>query len=167
MKELWSQITDRPDYEVSTLGNVRRVVRRCGKIETTPQGRPLYTPVRVAPGGYFHAEGQRLFIHRIMAQVFLNDGEPLRRGQWVRSIDGNLRNRALSNLEITTPHIPRPPQTTNAVALVETWCKSNQIDDPKLRAYLYQKTGVMYQPKTVRVYRNRAGFVKRHWRITT
>jgi len=154
MKELWSSIPDFPDHEVSTEGRVRRVRRQAGRVLTDERGKPVYFYMKNGRK-YIMLGRKTCSVARIMAQVFLNEGEPLKRKQCAK-VKGPLR---LENLEITRfePNT-KPNGSKRAVA---EWCYANTINDKACRDHLAEKHGIHLTEKTVKNYRLLAGFKKR------
>lgn len=88
--ESWLTIVNHPNYEVSSLGNVRN--KRTGRM-LLPQLNYQHGYLRVC------IDGKRYYVHRLVASVFY-DGDI--DGKDVNHIDGNKRNNAIWNLEICT-----------------------------------------------------------------
>lgn len=96
--EEWRAVPSLPDYQVSTLGRVRRAISRtCGK-----EGKILKPAIR---NGYpaidvydAATKTKRLrSVHRLIAETFIGPAD----GREVNHIDGVRTNNALSNLEYT------------------------------------------------------------------
>lgn len=164
MKEIWSQIPAWPDIEISTSGNLRRVSRDNGRVKCDVSGKPIYKSIKTRNNeAYIQSNGKSvtLTIRRLMAQVFLNDGDPLPRSKWVVAKDGNKTSKVLSNIEI----VAASPQLCKPVGLpykkiVQDWHLANPLDDEKCRMYVYEKYGKILSLKTIKAYRLAAGFKK-------
>lgn len=93
MEHLWRPASGLPEYEVSSLGGLRRV------------GSVLTLRPRVATNGYARVNvysGKRhrtILLHKVVAETFLG---PAPTGMEVNHIDGDKANPALSNLEYAT-----------------------------------------------------------------
>ena len=87
MREIWLDIRDHPNYEVSNVGRVRN-----------KKTNRLLKPVLNREGGYYRVSlnGIRYYIHRLVADAFF-DGD--HRDMDVNHIDGDRLNNNLSNLE--------------------------------------------------------------------
>ncbi len=90
----WKPIRGFPKYEVSNVGQVRRIApgqhTRPGKIlraAPTPAG---YLTVRLYPGG------RTKYIHRLVARMFIG---PRPKGFQINHKDGNKVNNTVENLE--------------------------------------------------------------------
>jgi hypothetical protein len=101
MSEQWREIQGYEGvYEVSDLGNVRRVKPASG---TRPGSR--LKPLPDSCGQYFmvslsnHAVMKRFLVHALVAVAFLGKRP---RGRQVNHKDGDKRNNAASNLEYVT-----------------------------------------------------------------
>lgn len=90
MREIWLDIRDHPNYEVSNVGRVRN-----------KKTNRLLKPVINREGGYYRVSlnGIRYYIHRLVADAFF-DGD--HRDMDVNHIDGDRLNNNLSNLEWCT-----------------------------------------------------------------
>jgi hypothetical protein len=93
--EAWLPVIDWPEYEVSTLGNVRRI--KTGKILPT-----------IVHGGYLKVtlcryKGRKVgILHRLVALAHIYNPKPNER-VYVNHIDGDKLNPKVSNLEWVTP----------------------------------------------------------------
>lgn len=86
--EQWKRIPWNKDYEISTLGSIRRV----------EDGKELRLSAN-EPGGYLRAtiDGKRYYVHQLMMETF----EGWKPGSAsIAHIDGDPQNNALDNLEI-------------------------------------------------------------------
>ncbi len=99
LAERWEQIRDWPDYEVSTLGRVRRLT----KARNAPVGAVL--SARGLRNGYPSVDLCRdgvkrsFHVHRLVADAFLGSC-PI--GREVNHMDGDKTNPQLGNLEYVT-----------------------------------------------------------------
>ena len=87
MKEYWITVKGHPDYEVSSLGQVRRFSDK----------RYLSQSLN-KPNGYYrvYMDGRKYYTHKVVAESFFDgehDGMDV-----VLHIDGNKRNNSLGNL---------------------------------------------------------------------
>lgn len=80
-------------YEVSNLGNVRRVG---GKVLSPKPGKLGYKIVALHMNGY----AKKYLVHRLVAEAFIPNPEDK---QYVNHKDGDKSNNVLSNLEWATP----------------------------------------------------------------
>lgn len=88
MPEIWKTIAERPKYEVSNRGRVRR------------EGRILRPRTHKAGYKFVLLQGREYYVHRIVAAAFLGDIPP---GFQVNHLDKNPKNNVVTNLEICTP----------------------------------------------------------------
>lgn len=99
--ELWRQITDWPDYSVSSLGRVRRDVAR----SSWRAGRLLTPCLNGLNRTYFYVrlcrpgKMQTLRLHGLVAAAFIG---PRPEGLHINHKDGNRHNNAADNLEYVT-----------------------------------------------------------------
>lgn len=118
--EEWKEIAD-GYYEVSNLGNVRRL--KPG-ISTFP-GRPVRTIY--SPFGYcmvvlsYAGKTKRCLVHRLVAEAFIT---PLKKGLVVNHKDFDRANNCLSNLEVVS-------QKENMKHFHENKVKPPRINKPK------------------------------------
>lgn len=93
MSKQWRDIKERPNYEVSEIGDVRNKITGV-----------IRKPVLDKSTGYYKIgfmEGRKTImkcVHRLVAEAFLGGGE----GLDVNHKDGNKLNNAVSNLEFVT-----------------------------------------------------------------
>ena len=89
-------------YKAITSKGVRVQVSCLGKVSVN--GEPY--PTRLNSQGYqiVNVSGQRLLVHRLVAQAFLNDGNDLPTGSVVHHKDCDKSNNATSNLVICKDH---------------------------------------------------------------
>ena len=93
MTEVWKNINDFPNYEVSNFGRVKNV--KTGHILKTNTSDRYYS-VELFNNG----ESKRILVHRLVAEAFL----PKVTGkEWINHKDGNRYNNEVSNLEWCTP----------------------------------------------------------------
>lgn len=91
--EQWKTIADNPNYEVSNLGNVRRI--KTGKL-LSQQNSNGYRTVTLWENG----KEKIKYVHRLVALAFLD--KPTNKNE-VNHKDGNRANNCLDNLEWVTP----------------------------------------------------------------
>lgn len=84
MKEVWKQIKDYPEYEVSNLGRVRKGT----KLRTKLPRSDGYRTVNI--------EGLNKYVHRLVAEAFLPNPQNL---PCVNHKDENKSNNSVNNLE--------------------------------------------------------------------
>ncbi|MDT2738042.1 HNH endonuclease [Enterococcus pseudoavium] len=91
--EMWKRITDYPNYEVSSLGNIRN---SRGKIMKQRVTRRNYKEIGLRNG----TDKQKFFlIHRLVAKYFL---EEIESKAYVNHKDGDTHNNNVNNLEWVT-----------------------------------------------------------------
>lgn len=91
--EMWKRITDYPNYEVSSLGNIRN---SRGKIMKQRVTRHNYKEIGLRNG----TDKQKFFlIHRLVAKYFL---EEIESKAYVNHKDGDTHNNNVNNLEWVT-----------------------------------------------------------------
>lgn len=97
MKEIWKTSIEYRDYEVSNLGNVRKI--------GSAKNKNQYIGGGIGEKGYWLAwlrknnKGYNVRVHRMMAKAFING---YREGLVTNHIDGNSQNNNLNNLEWVT-----------------------------------------------------------------
>lgn len=101
MREDWKTLSNYPDYEVSSLGRVRRVTPTTarpngGLLKQHAHHRCGYMNVRVSTGGV----PKNKLVHDLVAQEFLGVRPD---GFHINHIDGDKANNAAGNLEYVTP----------------------------------------------------------------
>ena len=91
LKERWVEIEADPEYDISSLGRVRK--RKNGFMPRIS--------VHQGNGGYYHVRlnGKSYLLHRLLAQAFIPNPE---NKPEVDHIDGNKLNNCLSNLRWCT-----------------------------------------------------------------
>lgn len=82
-----------PKYKVGTNGDI---IGQSGNI-LKPLSCRYHWKVHI-----YNGKRHRCFVHRLVAEVHLNNGIKLTRSQEVNHKDKNTANNAVSNLEITT-----------------------------------------------------------------
>ena len=92
-QEEWRQIPGFSDYDVSSLGRVRRRTSRGG----VKAGKPMYQ--NQGREGYFRVLFRPL-VHVLVAQAFVG---PRKEGMFANHKDGNKANNRADNLEWVTP----------------------------------------------------------------
>ena len=93
MNEEWSKISELPNYEISTLGNLRNIkTNRVLKTRITREG---YEAITLTTGGNKTFKS----IHRLVAQAFIPNPDNKKE---VNHIDEDKTNNHVSNLEWVT-----------------------------------------------------------------
>ncbi|MGC3449602.1 HNH endonuclease [Pseudomonas aeruginosa] len=87
MDEVWKEIPDWPQYEVSSLGKVRRGAL----IKTAYEDRKGYLKVKL----WSHSSGKGILVHRLVAAAFIG---PIGVGQVCRHRNGNHQDNSVENL---------------------------------------------------------------------
>jgi hypothetical protein len=93
--EIWKSIPSYPEYEVSTLGQVRSNRFEKTKLLSVGHTPTGYAQVRIGVQG----KGKNLYIHRLVAEAFLPNPENLCE---IDHIDRNRANNVVSNLRWAT-----------------------------------------------------------------
>src|SRR5215475_11689708 len=94
MNEEWREVKEFPDYEVSNLGRVRRVIYK--KFYLNDWDYPV---IDICTGGRRGRKKKQLTIHRLVALAFIDNPDNLPE---VNHKDGNKMNFAADNLEWMT-----------------------------------------------------------------
>ena len=89
-QEEWKYIKNSNEYEISTLGNIRRNGRNL-KISD----KPIYKIIRLKLDDKY----KTYYIHRLVAETFIPNKD---KKEFVNHIDGNKHNNSVSNLEWCT-----------------------------------------------------------------
>ena len=95
MTEVWKNINDFPNYEVSNLGRVRNEASK-RILKDAIDSSTGYFKVSLQKNGKGHTKS----VHRLVAETFL--GLPSNSDMQVNHIDGNKSNNAVDNLEWVT-----------------------------------------------------------------
>ena len=93
MNEIWKTIKDYPNYKISNIGNI--ISLNTGKEKIASDNGKGYLTVTL----YNHSKGKHFYIHRLVAEHFLNNPKNLLE---VNHIDGNKQNNYYLNLEWVT-----------------------------------------------------------------
>ena len=89
-QEEWKYIKNSNEYEISTIGNIRRNKRNL-KISD----KPIYKIIRLKLDDRY----KTYYIHRLVAETFIPNKD---KKEFVNHIDGNKHNNSVSNLEWCT-----------------------------------------------------------------
>lgn len=95
MNEIWKQVKDYPDYEVSNLGRVRRTWR---KKEWLMSIQPHFMGYRIIKLTR-NKNRKNFFVHRLVAMTFIEDFDKY---PVVNHKDLDKTNNTLQNLELVT-----------------------------------------------------------------
>lgn len=100
MNETWASISEFPQYQISSLGRIRRSKpdkrnHQC-KILRTYKNKTGYERINIYSGSKYCMR----YIHRLVAENFIS---PIPKNKQVNHIDGNKLNNVSTNLEIVTP----------------------------------------------------------------
>lgn len=96
MSEIWKDIPDFPDYQVSNMGRVRRITPRRGA-----PNPPTLMKTNLRPTGYSYIilrqrkKQKRMLVSRLILMAFV--GRPFQ-GAFAAHINGNPRDNRLENL---------------------------------------------------------------------
>ena len=94
--EIWKTIAEAPNYEISTKGNVRnKTSRRMLKPQAFGATGYKQVSLKIKETNKF----QKRYIHRLVAQTFIDNPENKRE---VNHINGDKLDNRLSNLEWVT-----------------------------------------------------------------
>jgi hypothetical protein len=93
--EYWQAIKGYEEYQVSNLGNVRRL--QCFRVDGVKLKEKMMSK-KVHSGGYLccHIKGKTLYIHRLVASAFLENNKGYSQ---INHKDGNKKNNSVENLE--------------------------------------------------------------------
>ena len=121
MNEIWKAVVSNELYEVSSMGNVRRVGGRQLK-PTLSYGYELV---------HLRGEKGRLHrVHRLVTTAFIPNPNNYPE---VNHIDGNRRNNHLSNLEWVTKTMNMQHAARTGLQPVGTKCYNAKLNDDKVR----------------------------------
>lgn len=93
IKEIWKIIRYAPNYHISNLGNIKN---KKNKLLLINYERLKKINTRAHPGLYVNGKQCQYFLHRIVAEHFIENPQKLPE---VNHIDGNFHNNVQSNLE--------------------------------------------------------------------
>jgi hypothetical protein len=140
-KEVWKEITNYPNYEVSTTGLIRSLnYRNTGKTQILKHrfGKRGYAYLNL-----YNEFGKRtVTVHRMVLETFVYNNDPT---LVCDHIDCNKRNNKLSNLRWLSfdENCQRSPANTL------NYEKAKQIRDLyKTGTYTHAQLGVMYKVRT-------------------
>ena len=94
MEEIWKTVTYAPNYEVSNLGNIKN--KKKNKCITINYERLKKDNKRVRPGLSYNGTIKGYYLHRVVAEHFIDNPENLPE---VNHIDGDFYNNKADNLE--------------------------------------------------------------------
>lgn len=94
MCEIWKTVQYAPNYEISSLGNIRN--KKTNRLLTINYERLKKDNKRARPGLSHNGKIKGYYLHRIVAEHFLDNPDNLPE---VNHIDGDYYNNKLSNLE--------------------------------------------------------------------
>lgn len=129
-EEKWKQVKDFPNYEISTLGKLRRI----NLCKNSLKGLGFLNP-KAGNQGYckvtLYNLGKKIYktIHSLVADAFLGR---IPDGKEINHIDGNKSNNCITNLEYVTPK-------ENVLHAIKTGLKVMESGSKSARAKLSQK----------------------------
>ena len=92
--EIWKIITYAPNYEISNMGNIKNIKRN--RLITINYERLKKDNKRARPGLYHNGQNKGYYLHRIVAEHFIDNPDNLPE---VNHIDGDYYNNKAENLE--------------------------------------------------------------------
>lgn len=119
-KEIWACVPWGPAYEVSSLGNVRRV----GSVKKLSQSlnHRGYPMVSISVNGRVHSKP----VHRLMVDAFLGG---LPKGMVTNHINAEKTDNRLTNIEIVTPKENTQHRWKTGTMIFGENCKQSKIDE--------------------------------------
>lgn len=93
MNEIWKVILKHPNYEISSLGNIRHIVNKINRKNYDNGNGYLFCKINV--GGKY----KNCYLHRLVAETFIPNPDNLLE---VNHKDNNRKNNKIENLEWCT-----------------------------------------------------------------